>query len=482
MNPGDSLGDSTSPNFCKINTVSQSEGARVTRSNGETTVTEKVEKQTAKLTIEKVKGFRYSKAEKVDPKTGQKMYPKDIWWDIETPGFGVRIFPTGTKSYVYKYRNEANEQKFFTIGDTREITLHAAREEAVLRAGDVIKGVDPAKGRHDKRHGRLMSELCEQFVSEHTIGQGHTKRRIEDVQSRIKKYILPAFGSKQVQNITTADIQKLRHKIGIEQKHQVLANCIRQLLSTMFDRAKVWGYVGPEFVNPTKEISDFKERERELYVFPEHMSILAKAIENEANTSAKLAIWMFLLTGKRKMEILSAKWDNIDESAKTLYIPTTKTGEQEQLPLNEEAWAIIQRAKKIRKVGNPYIFPGLKENHHLVNIQEPWKRIRDTAIKAGASSLQREVKLPSGETKVEHVVIHGLRHTAAVWLVNHADADTGLVGKILNHKSGQATRRYAKFKIQTKERALQDLGSMISKASKTKPGKVVSFGTRTKKN
>jgi integrase len=124
---------------------------------------------------------------------------------------------------------------------------------------------------------------------------------------------------------------------------------------------------------------------------------------------------------------------------------------------------------------DPYIFVGAKEGQHLKNIQQAWTRIKDRAIENGASSLQREVQLPDGSTKFEHVVIHGLRHTAVVWLVNHADTDTALVGKILNHKSGLATRRYAKFKIQTKERALQNLGTMIAIAASAQAGTVVDF-------
>lgn len=58
-----------------------------------------------------------------------------------------------------------------------------------------------------------------------------------------------------------------------------------------------------------------------------------------------------------------------------------------------------------------------------------------------------------------------------VCCVNHTDADTALVGKVLNHKSSLATTRYAKCKITKKGRALQKLGAMVAEAKKN--GKIV---------
>jgi integrase len=424
-------------------------------------------KQAAKLTSEKIKGLKYSKEGKINPETGQMSYPKDILWDTEMKGFGVRVFPTtGTKSYIYKYRTSKNESKYLTIGSTGEISLKDAKDKAVKEAAKVIDGGDPAKERHDNRHGKLVSDLCEQFTAEHI--KEHSPKRQRNVKDRMRKYILPALGTMQVQHVTKDDIMGLRKQIGIKQEHPYLANAIRRQLSTMFDRAKEWGYVGPDFVNPAlaktpryqSGIEDFDEKSRDAYVKPEHMGILARAIEAEPNVSAKLAIWMYIFTGKRKMEILSAEWKNIDETAQTLYIPDTKSGVPEQLPLSDEAWAIIQRCKSNRKVGNGYIFPGKNANEHLVNIRKPWERIKAEAVANGAESVAK-------------VVVHGLRHTMAVWLLNHSDADLALVGKVLNHKSSSATEQYAKYKITAKARALQNIGTLVKHHSEKKSAEVI---------
>jgi integrase len=56
-----------------------------------------------------------------------------------------------------------------------------------------------------------------------------------------------------------------------------------------------------------------------------------------------------------------------------------------------------------------------------------------------------------------HVRLHDLRHTAATEMVN-AGVDLATVGKVLGHKSGASTRRYAHHSVQVLADAVGKIG------------------------
>lgn len=410
--------------------------------------------------VKDIKQLTYSKTPKINNKTGKTEYPRDISWLGNPSGFGIRIFPSGKKSFVYQYRNKHGQRRLIDVGAYGDVTLEEARKAAHKMAYGVMDGQDPLEEKQKVRNGKLMSDLCATYIKLHA--RPNKRSWLED-ERRNSLYIIPAMGTMQVQQIKRRDIAELHSKIGIEQGKPYMANRVREQLSKMFELAKIWGYIEETHINPAKGIDDFAEHERDAYIKPEHMPIVAAAIEKETNIVARCALWMYLITGKRKNELLQAKWEDIDQTAQTLRIAGTKNGEVEYLPLSDEAFRILARVP--RQIANPYIFPGNKPGSHLVNIRKPWLRIRTEAAKNGAEG-------------VDKVTIHGLRHTVGVWLTNLGNADLGLVRKIFNHKSLVATKVYAKYKLSTARAALQKHGKLVRKLSKPSSiGTIVTFST-----
>ena len=68
-------------------------------------------------------------------------------FDSLIPGFGLRVFPTGVKSWVFRYRPGAGgrnaEQKSITIGRVGEFTPDQARKRADALRATVKHGDDP---------------------------------------------------------------------------------------------------------------------------------------------------------------------------------------------------------------------------------------------------------------------------------------------------------------------------------------------------
>jgi hypothetical protein len=102
------------------------------------------------------------------PATGQTEV-----WDGRIPGFGVRVTPKGTKSFILLYRS-GGRQRRLTIGRYPALTLSDARRKAQGALRDAALGGDPAG---DKRSRSLLPDhyRFEVFVSEFI--EKHAKRK-----------------------------------------------------------------------------------------------------------------------------------------------------------------------------------------------------------------------------------------------------------------------------------------------------------------
>src|SRR3546814_13974927 len=65
-------------------------------------------------------------------------------WDDELPGFGLRVFASGKRSYLVQYRGLGRTRRF-TIGLHGGWTPELARKEAKVRTGSIAQGENPAE-------------------------------------------------------------------------------------------------------------------------------------------------------------------------------------------------------------------------------------------------------------------------------------------------------------------------------------------------
>jgi len=191
--------------------------------------------------------------------------------------------------------------------------------------------------------------------------------------------------------------------------------------------------------NPASGVERFPETKRRRFVTPDELPQLSKAIDQEVDEYVQHAIWLLLLTGLRRGELLNAKWSDIDWKQRTLSIPKTKNGEALLAPLSHAA---ISRLKAVPQMqDNPYIICGRKAGQHLVNLTDAWGRSRAAA---GLNDLR----------------IHDLRRTVGSWLVKDG-ASLHLVGSVLNHKDQKTTAGYAYFQTKERHKALDKHGRNV---------------------
>jgi integrase len=357
-----------------------------------------------------------------------------VLWDTALPGFGVRVYPSGKKAFVLFYRVHGR-QRFLTLGAYGPLTLDQARDLARRRIGEVIGGEDPLEKRKKAATGETVRALCETYLERHAS----RKRSARDDRRRIAQHLLPAWGHRKVESLTRADVAALHTKIGQHAPYD--ANRTLALCSKMFELARRWGFLPENAANPAHGIDKFREEKRDRWVKPEELPPLAAAIAQEPNLYVKAALWLYLLTGVRKTELLKARWADVDFVRGELRLPETKAGRIHYVPISTPALTILQMLP--RQEGNPYVLPSAKTTgQHLVNIEKPWRRVRKAA-------------------GVEDVRLHDLRRTVGSWLAT-AGNSLPLIGRVLNHTNASTTQIYARLADDPARKALEDHAQRIA--------------------
>lgn len=364
----------------------------------------------------------------------------DILWDSQLPGFGLRIKPSGRRTYILQYRNPQGRSRRFTIGLHGPFTPDQARQEAKLLLADVARGLDPAESRKQDRDTLSLADLADRYMTEHAEPKKKPKSVKED-RRLWDQYVLPALGKRNVKDITRADVAKLHSSVG--KKTPTTANRVLALLSKAFNLAEVWG-IRPDGSNPCRHVKRFKERRVERFLSSEELARLGAVLtETERDQtempSVVLAIRLLALTGCRLGEILSLRWEHVDLRRGLLLLPDSKTGKK-TVPLGAAAIEILTEAP--RESENPYVVIGRRPGRPLVNLQLPWRRIRE---KAGLSDVR----------------LHDLRHSFASV---GASGGMGLpiIGALLGHSEPQTTQRYAHLSASPLKEAADRISSEIA--------------------
>lgn len=351
---------------------------------------------------------------------GQAPGPRDIvLWDSELTGFGCKITPAGRRSYFCYYRTRDGLQRRPAIGTHGRLTVQEAREVARGWLASAAAGGDPSRDRHAARKAPTVAQLCQRFLEEHSArrnkpGTAYNYRRLVD------RFVLPQLGRRKVADVTAADIERLHDQLR-DTPYQ--ANRVLGMLSKMMNLAERWEYRAPN-TNPTRHVDRNRERKRERYLSAAEMARLATALAEAEHAGTEMrssvaAIRLLLFSGCRLSEILTLRWEYADLDGCRLHLPDSKTGAK-VVHLNAAA---IDLLNQLPRDPSGWVLVGVKPGGHLVNLQKPWRRIRQ---RAGLDDLR----------------LHDLRHSFASVAAGLGEG-LHMIGKLLGHSQPQTTHRYA---------------------------------------
>ena len=340
-------------------------------------------------------------------------------WDTEVKGFGLRVQPSGKRSYIYKFRTPDGKRRNRKIGGPETLTADAARRVVQGMVSDAALGKTIIDDK-PKQKSITVKKFCDHYLSDYA--RLHKKpKSVEDDTRYIEKEIKPRLGHKNLSEIRSKDIVKI-HSAMVGSP--VKANRLLALLSKMFNLAEEWEYRDTN-TNPTQHIRKYKETPRERFLTQDEMANLELTLsdaetEHLVSSSVIHALRVLLMTGARLQEVLTMKWEYIDFENGKIHLPDSKSGKK-TIWLSDRAKGYIDAIP--HKRGNPYVFPGQRTGSRLVNLQKPWRKLRAIA-------------------GLDDVRIHDLRHTYASLAVSQ-NLSLPIVGKLLGHKSTKSTERYA---------------------------------------
>ncbi|MGZ2477955.1 integrase [Sinorhizobium medicae] len=363
-------------------------------------------------------------------------------WDDVLPGFGVRVWPTGRKTYVAQYR-AGKQTRRFKIGVHGPLTVEEARKEAKAVLGDVARGEDPQLDRATRRKSLTVKDLCETYFEAAEKGLIFGKRGKPKKAStlyvdkgRANRHIIPLLGNKLVQDLTAADAVKMMRDITTgktaadEKTGKVRGRAIVTggagtasqsvtLLSAILTYAASEGIVPHNVARGIKKPAVGKRTRR---LDAKEYRELGKALDaaDDELWQGVVGTKLFLLTGFRLSEIAGLKWSEIDERGSCFRLDDSKEDASVR-PVGRPVFEVLSTVP--RQAGNPYVLPGPRsEEGHYTSLDEAIGRLTKKAGLAGVTS-------------------HTLRHSYA-----SVAGDLGFteitIAALLGHSAGNVTQRY----------------------------------------
>ena len=365
-----------------------------------------------------------------------------VVWDDDLTGFGLRMKPSGVASYMVQFRNAEGVSRRLTLGKVGVLTPEEARKLAREKLAEVAKGADPCADRQSARTAPTVAEVCDWYLAAAAKGEilGRKGARVKastlDMdRSRINSHVRPLIGTRRADSLADTDIARLQRDIAAGKTAKdrqgrggattggagVAARTVR-MLGAILEHAKRAKLVK---ANPAHGVRQLAEGTSDRRLSEEEITVLGEAMwaaEARGDSPVALAAIRFLLlTGFRRMETLSLRWEAVDAKGRCITLADSKSGGQVRA-VGAAALAGLDAVK--REAGSPWVFPAARGEGHFVGLPKVLHRLYNAA-------------------SIEGATVHTLRHTLA-----SVAADEGFsemtVAALLGHARRGVTQRYAK--------------------------------------
>ena len=266
-------------------------------------------------------------------------------WGRELTGFGVRVQPSGAKSFIVNYRpgdgGRKAPNKRIVIGRFGRITPDKARRMAQNLLGRVARGDDPAGERTEARGVPTLAQAFEGYMAANPNRAANTVRLYhQNLRVNLSDWL-----KRPLDAISRQDVEDRFNRITA--KHGwAAANQTLSMLRSIYRRpcvdreslrnpVKLWLAAGGRFN---------RKRRRRISAPAEVLPRWRAGIEAlDLETAVRDIFLIGFYTGMRRGEIVSLRWERIDRDRRILRVEETKTGEPLELPITRQLAGIFER-------------------------------------------------------------------------------------------------------------------------------------------
>ena len=298
-----------------------------------------------------------------------------IAWDDKVTGFGVRVQPTGAKSFIVNFRaGKGGPLKRMVIAKVGELLPGQARQRARSIIERAARGEDPEKARDAVLAIPTLEQVFDVYMA---AGENRAPRTIETYRYEMKRY-LGDWLSRPLDSIDTEDVRDRFERIT-DNHGWSAANRVISLLRSLYRKpcadiealhnpVSLWLAEGGRFhAKPRRKISTPAD------VLPRWRAGIEAEVDNAV---IRDALWFAMYTGLLREEVLTLNWEHVDMAARTFQVRHTRGTVSLELPITIQLAGILDRRQA--ECGEPdpgqraWVFPSptsasghLKETKHL---------------------------------------------------------------------------------------------------------------------
>ncbi len=352
-------------------------------------------------------------------------------WDTRIAGLGVRVRPSGGRSWIFLRNTGAGTRRIF-LGQAELKTVEEVRRECHALAAEPGSEDKPDEIRHAVPSFR-------DFVAD-TWKEAHCDRykpsTQRGVRSILARQLLPAFGSKPLDRISPTQVGRWFDTYSRTAPGG--ANRALDLLRQIMNVSVACGHID---TNPARGVKRNRRPALTRFLSREEIGRLHRVLDRQTRKSGRQQadiIRLLLLTGCRKGEIVRLRWSAVQDDM--LVLADSKTGPR-TVPLNTQARRILERQPR---GASSFVFPSPRDLARPRGLNLPlWYLVRR-------------------EAGIEDVRLHDLRHTLASHAVMNG-VPVPVVSRLLGHGNVSMTLRYAHLGDRDIEAAAERIGEAMAR-------------------
>ena len=350
-------------------------------------------------------------------------------WDSRIPGLGVRVRPSGGKTYIL-LRQADGASKRISLGPVLLKSIAEVRRECLEHQASA----EPDRASGPAHAAPLFRDFVEDAWKEAHFDRYKPSTR-RSASWLLNGRLLPAFGTKPLDRITPAQVE--RWFDAFSRTAPGNANHALTLLRQIMTFAAASGHID---ANPARGVKKNRRPAFTRFLSREEIGRLHRVLDGQTGKSRRQQadiIRLLLLTGCRRSEIVQLRRSEVHDEY--LVLADSKAGPR-RVPLNSQARRILERQTRD---GSPFVFPSpLDPSRPRSPDLRLWYRVRR-------------------EAGIEDVRLHDLRHTHASHAVMNG-VPVPVVARILGHSNVRMTLRYAHLGDRDIEAAAERVGQSIA--------------------